>query len=121
MSCPRFVAIALGVYVQGCLNARMPQYALHRFRLDFRLIHQPVTEAMAHVMQTKSAAVWDLNACLDCCRPKMVSNKNRRREWDTPFGLERRKYKVCLVGLGGHCSPLAQVPGQGRMKWNVPL
>ena len=31
----------------------MPQYALHRLRLDLRLIHQPVAEAMAHVCKPK--------------------------------------------------------------------
>jgi len=57
LSGPRLVAVALGVYVQRCLDARMPQYALHRFRLDLRLIHQPVPQQCHQRVQTRGAVL----------------------------------------------------------------
>jgi hypothetical protein len=73
------------------------------------------------MLKTKPEAVWNLNACFDCCRPKVVSNKNHRRKGDAPLGLERWKYKVRLSRVRGYCLPRAQVAGQGRMNWNVTL
>ena len=53
----------------------MAQDALHSFWLDLRLIHKPARKRVPQVVKAEALAWFNLDTCLDGCRPEMVGNE----------------------------------------------
>ena len=83
----------------------MTQDALHRLRLNFRLVHKPITERVTEVVKSEPLAVLNLNPSCFRGRPEIVRNKYGSGQGDAAMRLDRRKDKIFFLLVGRLVAP----------------
>ena len=62
--------------IKGFLNFCVTRDSLNAFRFDFRVIHQPVAQAVTQVVKSKPLAVRHLYSGFSCRRSQMVGEES---------------------------------------------
>ena len=91
---PCFIAVSMRVEIEGRLNPRMAQDALHRFRLDLGGVYQQGAERVTQVVKPEPLCRLNRDASCDCCGSQVISNEYRSRERGTPTPAERRENEI---------------------------
>ena len=71
---------------------------------------------MPQIVEAKALAWFNLDTRLDGCRPEMMGNEHGRGDGNEASSLQRRKYKIRILGEGRfvRAIPLSDRRGHGE-------
>jgi hypothetical protein len=86
---PCFIADFLRVQIERRPDLAVTQDSLHGSRVDFRFVHQPVTECVAKIVKSEPLAVLDVQSGFFCGRPQIIGDEYARAEPVSSLGSQR--------------------------------